>query len=326
MTKSRNISTYSDEEALKAYKRENEKAQLSYLLVPFTAAEQEVSISDVEVREHYKNNTEALKVPLSVNVEYIRMDYPEDGGVQKQVETKFKARAIYDQYAKNPDLKGLAAKYKFSLQETGYFSKEKPNRDMGLQINEIWRIFNMKKGELQYPLETPQGWLILRVKDIRQSFIPTLEEAYDTILDTLTFESLVEQTLVKVQKMTAEISRDGAPSLEDLIALSKSHPEYTLKDSPLLTINQLIAFVGVTPEQEELLAELTAPNVLLPPLQTSQGICLALITQYQPLDMDQFLKNKKTFRREQLEQKKENAFNQYAQDLKEKANLRLIVR
>ncbi|MCD4781514.1 MAG: peptidyl-prolyl cis-trans isomerase [Candidatus Omnitrophica bacterium] len=318
--------TCSDEEILKEYRLEHEKAQLSYLLIPFTAAEKEVSVSDQEVRNYYENNKKELKVPLSINIEYIRMDYPEEGGIQKQVETKFKARAIYDQYAETPDLKTLAEKFKFSLKETGFFTKDKPNRDMGLQISEIWRTFNMKKNELQYPLETPQGWLILRVKDIRQSYTPDLEETYETILDTLKFQSLVEQTVQKARSITDDISRNGAtPSIKAIQAIAKTSPSYTLKDSPFLPINQLIAYLGTAPSHTDILAGLNAQAILLPPIQTSEGICLALVIQYQPIDMDEYLKNKNSFLYEQLEQKKKAEFNQYSQELKEKANLQLIV-
>ena len=311
-----------EEEILKAYKDEKEKVQLVYIMIPFEQFKEEIKLKDSELLAYFENHKQDFKIPPTINVEYIRMDFPEEGGIQKQVETKFKARAIYDEYAKNPDLGQLATKFKYTLQETGYFSKEEPDKEMGLTPNQIWPIFNMKKGELQYPMETPQGWILFRVKDIRGSYLPKFHEAYDKVSETFQKIQLKDYTKNQAESLWKDIQGNlSEPSPEAFQTVIAEQP-YAIKEVPLLSKQQLKAYIEIDPQSDTFVSEIDTSSNLLPPLMTAKGVAIAYVLAYEPIPADELAASKDSFREQYIDEIKLEATSKFIEELKAEAQLK----
>ena len=69
-----------DKEVLESFKRENEKIQVSYILVTPEQFEKDVSFNDEEVQNYYAQNKNEFIVPPTISVEYINLDFPPPEG------------------------------------------------------------------------------------------------------------------------------------------------------------------------------------------------------------------------------------------------------
>jgi peptidyl-prolyl cis-trans isomerase D len=73
-----------DKEVLEAFRRENEKIQVSYILVTPEQSQKDVSFDEVEGEEEAQNYYEQHKneflVPPTISVEYISLDFPPPAG------------------------------------------------------------------------------------------------------------------------------------------------------------------------------------------------------------------------------------------------------
>jgi len=121
------------------------------------------SISDAEARKFYENQVGAQKSDQEVRACHIL------------VESKDKAREVYEKLAHGSDFARLAKEY----------SKDPGSKDQGGDLGFFGRgqmvpqfeeaVFRLKKGEVSEPFESQFGWHIVRLDDRRQRSAPTFE-------------------------------------------------------------------------------------------------------------------------------------------------------
>jgi len=121
------------------------------------------SISDAEARKFYENQVGAQKSDQEVRARHIL------------VESKDKAREVYEKLAHGSDFARLAKEY----------SKDPGSKDQGGDLGFFGRgqmvpqfeeaVFRLKKGEVSEPFESQFGWHIVRLDDRRQRSAPTFE-------------------------------------------------------------------------------------------------------------------------------------------------------
>jgi peptidyl-prolyl cis-trans isomerase C len=121
------------------------------------------SISDAEARKFYENQVGAQKSDQEVRARHIL------------VESKDKAREVYEKLAHGSDFARLANEY----------SKDPGSKDQGGDLGFFGRgqmvpqfeeaAFRLKKGEISEPFESQFGWHIVRLDDRRQRSAPTFE-------------------------------------------------------------------------------------------------------------------------------------------------------
>ena len=121
------------------------------------------SISDAEARKFYENQVGAQKSDQEVRACHIL------------VESKDKAREVYEKLAHGSDFARLAKEYskdpgsKDQGGDLGFFGRGQ----MVPQFEEV--AFRLKKGEVSEPFESQFGWHIVRLDDRRQRSAPTFE-------------------------------------------------------------------------------------------------------------------------------------------------------
>ena len=131
------------------------------------------SISDAEVKKFYDSQVGALKPEEEVRARHIL------------VESKDKAREVYEKLAHGSDFAALAKEY----------SKDPGSKDQGGELGFFGRgqmvpqfeetAFKLKRGEISEPFESQFGWHIVRVDERRQRAAPPFEAVKDQVVASM---------------------------------------------------------------------------------------------------------------------------------------------
>ncbi|MBF0522724.1 MAG: SurA N-terminal domain-containing protein [Candidatus Omnitrophica bacterium] len=311
----------SDTQLLSEYKKTTEQLQVSF--IPFTADnKKESSVTDQEIKDYYVKNSATLRLPPSISVEYVLLPFPKDGGVQKEVETKYKAIAIVDQYKLTKDLKSAAEKIGFPYKETGFFNKQQPNLELGWTLEMMMDAFKMNKGQIHDPVELKEGYLVFKIKDTLPAHMATLPEAQQIIKDKLTVQKASEAAKAQASQYVEKVKQllDNNKDGKALETIQKTL-NLKIEQSALLAKNKLAETLEIDkPSENDFYALNTKAQTSV--LTTLSGACLLYVDNFVPIKLEDFEKNKETFKQELLAAAKNEVFNKFAEALTEKADLK----
>ncbi|MBU4377061.1 MAG: peptidyl-prolyl cis-trans isomerase [Candidatus Omnitrophica bacterium] len=257
-----------DDELLKRYEEENEKIKINYVLESSKNFADKVDISEEEIEEYYKNNSQEFKMPARVNIEYIEFRYTDYlGGIEmddenlKQyydlhkkefehtesvharhilVEDPDKAAEILKKLKGGLDFQKAANEYsKDSTKENGgdlgFFEKGKMIPDFEKAA------FSLNPGEISGIVKTQFGYHIIKVEGKRPSYTETFEEAKEKISQRLTTER------AKAKSYTEAFRARGA--IEEGSAFEKAAQDYKkpLKKTGYFSKQEIIPGIGWNP-------------------------------------------------------------------------------
>ena len=140
-----------------------------------------ITVSDGEVEEHYRENTEHFMTPESARLRqiFIRIPHARAKGGLEAVEEK--ARGVFRQAAAGEDFPTLVRKY----------SDDPDGSGTGGEMGVIFRgsishsfeslIFGLKEGSVTEPILSPNGFHIFQVVSYSPPTLFPLEEVRETI-------------------------------------------------------------------------------------------------------------------------------------------------
>jgi peptidyl-prolyl cis-trans isomerase D len=210
----------SEEEIQKHYERTKEslkeplKVRLEYLAYPYAQFTPQAEVSGKEIEDYYKTHRDAqFHKPKEVKLRYILIGGGADAE-QKQA-TQARAAAIVEearggkdfaQLAKSASSDGSAAKGG----DVGWISAGQMPPEMEKSV------FALPKGGISDPLESPAGFQIFKVEDVREAKTLSLQEARPEIVERLKLD--------KAKRQSAQLAvrdREKALSGTDFAALAK---------------------------------------------------------------------------------------------------------
>lgn len=267
-------------EVRERYRFEQEKINLQFIRFSVSDNLSDVRITDEDVQKFYDRNKESLKEPLKVQVEYIPYSFEQFSGpvqlTDKEVEdyynsnraTKFttpkqaKVRYVMVRLDAGADAKQkeaaqvranrivAEARGGKSFAELAKKESQDPSAEKGGEIG--WlnqgqlpealdkQIFALAKGEISEPIETPVGFHIVKVEDIKEEKTLSLAEAKPVI----TRELKLEKGKYEAAKI-ADRDREKAASGNDLAKIAQESG-LSLKTTRLFSEGEVLPEIGPT--------------------------------------------------------------------------------
>ena len=267
-------------EVRERYRFEQEKINLQFVRFSVSDNLSDVRITDEDVQKFYDRNKESLKEPLKVQVEYIPYSFEQFSGpvqlTDKEVEdyynsnraTKFttpkqaKVRYVMVRLDAVADAKQkeaaqvranrivAEARGGKSFAELAKKESQDPSAEKGGEIG--WlnqgqlpealdkQIFALAKGEISEPIETPVGFHIVKVEDIKEEKTLSLAEAKPVIMRELK----LEKGKYEAAKI-ADRDREKAASGNDLAKLAQENG-LSLKTTRLFSEGEVLPEIGPT--------------------------------------------------------------------------------
>jgi peptidyl-prolyl cis-trans isomerase D len=155
--------------------------KVSYITLDPSDFKDTVSVTEAEITDYYEYNPERFKEHRQVKARHILFSVPPDASKEAEAEIKDKALEILNRAQQGEDFSELAKKYSQDTSnastggDLGYFKKGQmvePFEDLA---------FSLKKGEVGGPVRTQFGWHLIKVDDIREEKVKTLDEVREQI-------------------------------------------------------------------------------------------------------------------------------------------------
>ena len=113
--------TVSDDEILKAYENENEKAKISYIMIDKKDFEDKVSVSPSEISSFYETNKAMFEEPEKAILEYVEFPHKEKGTKDQAIKS---LKSFYEKIYKNPkNMKNISEKFGLTIHESAPFAQ-----------------------------------------------------------------------------------------------------------------------------------------------------------------------------------------------------------
>jgi peptidyl-prolyl cis-trans isomerase D len=284
-----------DAEVRERYRIDQERIDLYFIKLPINDFSSQVKLTDSEIKSFYERNKESLKEPLKIQVEYLSYPYDQFAGSVQVSETEIedyykanlntqfhKPREVKVRYISIPVPPGADVAQKKAAQaraeavvkdtragkdfaELAKRESSDPTASGGGDIGWIAAgqmpppvekvLFSLAKGAVSDAIETPDGFQIFKVEDIKEEKTPTLKEATAEVTRSLKAEK-AKREAVKV----ADRDRERALTGTEFTKLAQESG-VALKTTGWITSGQVVPEIGENQEFYKNAFSLSAKNV-----------------------------------------------------------------
>jgi peptidyl-prolyl cis-trans isomerase D len=267
-----------EEEIKKFYERSKEslkeplKVQVEYLSYPFERFSSGVQLSSKEIEDYYQANRETkFRHPKEAKVRYILVRNAPGADAQQKTEAQTRANRILAEARSGKDFAQLAK------QESG-----DPTSAKGGEIGWVTQaqlpapldktVFSLAKGEISNIVETPTGFHIVKVEDIREEKTESLKDATAEITRTLKVEKGKREAA-----NTADRSREKALSGGDFTKVAQESGAAVAVTRPFSS-GEILPEIGQAPDFYKTALSLKS-NEVSPVIEGTNAYYLLRITQ-----------------------------------------------
>ena len=163
----------SEEEILDAYKKDNEKAKIAYLEIPFDQIGPEIEISDEQIDAFYQKNKDQFREEPKVKIKYIYINENDYPSIKENLENAVAEAEKIADIAES--IQGL------DLKETDFISVRSPIEGIGWEPEVLQKAFSLEQNQISPLTRIHNGYLIFTKLDQRQARIPEASEIKDTL-------------------------------------------------------------------------------------------------------------------------------------------------
>ncbi|MBP7216358.1 MAG: SurA N-terminal domain-containing protein [Candidatus Omnitrophica bacterium] len=305
---SKNV-TLSEEEIKIGYRKENEKISVYYLAAHPADFMKNITASDESLKEFFAKNQLQFKQPLSFNIEYVMLD------------SEDLARQLYPKLKKQKSLANSAKEFNIPLKESGLFAQTDPIPGIGWAPQLLTLFSKLSPGEFTAPIAIDNKFYIVQLKEKKDPFIPAFEAIQDKIKDSFTKEqadTLARQAIEKCQDLLRQ-AYEKNPAGYDFEKIGKDCG-LTSNSTELFKFGTYLEGIGAS-DPLWIAATTTKEGAASDVLTMPSGFFIVKLKSKVSFEEKKFEEEKEAFSKRLLEQKKEEVFNAYIEDLKKKSQL-----
>jgi len=311
----------------KAEFKQPDRVNIEYVLIKPEPFKEKIEVSDDEIKKYYEENKHEFEVidkkpkeikPLEQVISQIR---------EKLIKEKMEQLAEERAYDLSIDLdeknkwKEVLKKENLSSKRTGYFAEREEIPEIGYSREFSQSAFSLKKDDISDPVKTAKGFCILRLIDLKPSYIPDqIKEVKKEVrkkLTALKAEELAEKKadeFIEKSPRTRE-SRFGAKNIEKL---AKKF-DYEVKQTDFFERGVYTKDIGYAPK---LIAEafLLKKNDIKKASE-QQRIFVIELVEKKTADKEEFDKQKEQIKQTLLQKKKQSVYEKWFKNLKQEAKI-----
>jgi peptidyl-prolyl cis-trans isomerase D len=234
-------------------------------------------------------------------------------------EASRKAEDAFYSLFRSRDLEGYSREKNVPIKTTGLFKEGDEIPDMGRNPLFYSSAFSLKLGEISPVVDIPPNFYVLKLVNKKDSRIPPLDEVKEEVRRKV------------VEMKTEEKARQVAEDLLNQIRMGKNIKEaarekgYPLEETGFFTRTAgVIPRIGPAREFMGTLASLTEKNpVPKEAIRTKDGYFVVRLSGYEPADQSKFQSVKKNLEKRLRNQKQEEAFQNWVEQLRSKAKINI---
>ncbi|HEV7967143.1 MAG TPA: peptidyl-prolyl cis-trans isomerase [Candidatus Acidoferrales bacterium] len=205
-------------------------------------------------------------------------------------------------------IEDLAKKFNMTIGQAKLVEANQPLPELGNAPGLIDTIFHQRVGDVSAPVHTDLGYVVVSVKDIQSSHPATLAEVRDRVATDYRHEQAVELAKSRAQEL-AKRTQSG----ENFAAVAKALG-FDVKTSEPISRAASIPDVG---SAKQFAAAFTLPvGQTGDPLPLGQNWALYRVAQHDPVNQDDFEKQKAKIEEQVVQRKRQTAYDLFRTALK----------
>lgn len=279
------VSVVDDE--IQAYFEKHEKEyelpqqrKIRYVYIDSQSLKESLTIDDESIQKHYETYKDKYRVPKEVQARHIliKINPREDEATKEATKdaAKKKAEDLLKRIKEGEDFAKLAKEFSEDAGsavkggDLGYFKKGSmtPNFEQA--------VFDMGIGDVSAVVETPFGYHIIKVEDIKAARTKPLEEVKQQILTQLLDEKAWEEAEDKAYNLVRSFYKTG--KLEEIAVKA----EYPVGQTEFAEGSKIIPNIGQSEEFGKAAFELKKDDVSMPVRANTGFYVLRLIEEIPP--------------------------------------------
>lgn len=296
-----------DTQLKQEYQKRNEKITLQYVLFSASDYGKNALVSDDEIKKFYEQHKAQFLLPPSIVLNYA------------QTKQKALADTLSKELFPGSDFASVAKKLNLEVKTSAAFTQEAPILTFASNPENIKKFFAMKPGEYSRPLEAPDGWQIVQLKEKNDSRIPALEEIKDKIKDAVLLEKgfaiakpKADETL---KELTLRLKTQDFKTAAASLGLK-------VEQTPAFGRREYIANVGLIQEFQQEADLLNAQKRLSEVVATSGGPAIIYLEKMEKPEDGQFQSDKENFRQMLSAEERNQILIAFMSQLRMKANVK----
>jgi peptidyl-prolyl cis-trans isomerase D len=289
-----------DGEIKEEYAKANEEVSIYYISSLPSDFEKDIVPSETDLKDYFNQNAIDFKQPLSFNLEYAATD------------SEDKLRSVMALLNKKKDLAEIAKGAGLEAKETGIFTQTSPIPGIGWSAEIMSIIAKLKIGEISMPINLDKQYYIFKLKERKEPHIPEFETVKDQSR-TLAQEKIKEC----LKKLTTQYQAD--PKSVDF---DKTAQESGLKYGSTEPFKYGSYLEGIgTSDNFWAIGRSLKEDEFSQIMEMLSGFYIIKTKSKVAADEKKFAEEKDKFTQALLEQKKQEVFVKFVEELKKKTKL-----
>jgi len=300
-----------EEEIKQAYVESNELADISYIVLNSDNYTDGIVAEDAEIQSFYNDNKAIFISSATANAVYLEFPFYED-----KENARFSADEIYTETIKGKKLGDISKEYGLELKDTGDFPLSADIEGTSLPYSLVLVCFGLEQGQISEVIEDEDRFYIL---EMRAKIAPrqlSYEQAKEKAKDILIKEKASSVAHEAANNISQLVQSDGK-TLEN-IAKDLS---YSVLKASKISRKSPIEHIGQSTDISREIFSLAA-NQATGPIKVPGGFAVIRLDSITPIDDETYEKDKAEFAEKLLQEKKNDVFQKWFNDLKEKSNLK----
>ncbi|MBU0478690.1 SurA N-terminal domain-containing protein [bacterium] len=304
----------------KAEFKQPDRINIEYVLIKPELFKEKIEVSDDEIKKYYAENKQEFGV-VDKKPEEIKPLEQVSSQIKEKL-TKEKAEQLAEEraYDLSIDLgeenkwEDILKKENLSSKQTGYFAEGEQIPEIGYSREFSQSAFSLKKSDISDPVKTAKGFCILRLVDLKPSYIPEqIEEVKDEVHKRLTALKSKELAEKKADEFIEK--SQSAKNIEKLAKKLK----YNVKQTEFFERGVYAKDIGYAPKLITDAFLLEKGNIKK--VSESQDVFVIELAEKKAADKEEFDAQKEQIKQTLLQKKKQSVYEKWFKNLKQEAKI-----
>ncbi len=264
------------------------------------------SAGDDEIKTFYEQHKEQFRLPPTIVLNYV------------QTKDKALADTLSKELTPGANFAAVAKTLKLEVKTSSAFTQDQPILTFASNPDDIGKFFAMKPGEYSHPLEAPDGWQIVQLKEKNNSAIPALQDIKDKVKEALLLEKGFALAKPQADKSLKAL-RDALKTKDFKTAATGLGLK--VEETPAFGRKDYIASTGLIQEFQQEADELNTDKRLSGVISTSQGPAIIDLKKMEKPEDGQFESDKENFRQMLSAERRNQILIAFMAQLRAQANV-----
>ncbi|HAJ57765.1 MAG TPA: hypothetical protein DCL35_08415 [Candidatus Omnitrophica bacterium] len=305
----------SEDEIRREYEKQNMQTRVKYVFFPSAGYKDKIDLTDDEIKAYYDGHNEKFRVPPQVNAAYVPMEFKDDATEEQKAQAGEKIKKL----AADARTKGFQEAIKnagLKAQETGFFTFEEPIPGFGWMPQLSAVLFDLPQGATSKVVELSRGVYLFNINEKKDAYLADFNEAKEKAKDGLLSERSKELAAKNASEFAGKVKEK--PSDLERIAASQG---LEVKETPFFSREGYIPELGMAEALKNAAFKLSKGQTADEPIQLEQGFYVIKAIETVPVYEEKYKKEKEEFTELLLENKRNKAFGEFFEGLKQRAGL-----